>query len=63
MLREDSRRLWKTGAKSQVFEKTQKGNQINKGEVTVLVPVPDFKSAVSRLRSGKVSSILMLSRQ
>jgi len=33
------------------------------GEVTVLVPVPDFKSAVSWLWSGKVSSILMLSRQ
>ena len=32
------------------------------GEVTVLVPVPDFKSAVSWLWSGKVSSILMLSR-
>jgi hypothetical protein len=35
----------------------------NKGEVTELVPVPDFKSAVSWLWSGKVSSILMLSRQ
>jgi hypothetical protein len=34
-----------------------------KGEVTELVPVPDFKSAVSWLWSGKVSSILMLSRQ
>jgi hypothetical protein len=32
------------------------------GEVTELVPVPDFKSAVSWLWSGKVSSILMLSR-
>ncbi len=32
------------------------------GEVTELVPVPDFKSVVSWLRSGKVSSILMLSR-
>ncbi len=32
------------------------------GEVTELVPVPDFKSVVSWLWSGKVSSILMLSR-
>ena len=33
------------------------------GEVTELVPVPDFKSGGSWLGSGKVSSILMLSRQ
>ncbi len=33
------------------------------GEVTELVPVPDFKSGGSWLWSGKVSSILMLSRQ
>jgi hypothetical protein len=33
------------------------------GEVTELVPVPDFKSAVSWFWPGKVSSILMLSRQ
>ena len=34
-----------------------------KGEVTELVPVPDFKSAVPWREPGKVSSILMLSRQ
>jgi len=33
------------------------------GEVTELVPVPDFKSGGSWLWSGMVSSILMLSRQ
>ena len=38
-------------------------NDFVMGEVTELVPVPDFKSAVSWLWSGKVSSILMLSRQ
>ena len=32
------------------------------GEVTELVPVPDFKSGGSWLWSGMVSSILMLSR-
>ncbi len=34
-----------------------------KGEVTELVPVPDFKSAVTVREYGEVSSILMLSRQ
>ena len=33
------------------------------GELTELVPVPDFKSVVPWRESGKVSSILMLSRQ
>ncbi len=33
------------------------------GEVTELVPVPDFKSAVTVREYGEVSSILMLSRQ
>jgi hypothetical protein len=33
------------------------------GEVTELVPVPDFKSAVPSRERRKVSSILMLSRQ
>jgi len=33
------------------------------GEDADLVTAPDFKSAVSWLWSGKVSSILMLSRQ
>jgi hypothetical protein len=37
-------------------------NDVVMGEVTELVPVPDFKSAVPWLWSGKVSSILMLSR-
>ena len=32
------------------------------GELTELVPVPDFKSVVPWRESGKVSSILMLSR-
>ena len=35
----------------------------NEGEVTELVPVPDFKSAVTVREYGEVSSILMLSRQ
>ena len=40
-----------------------KYNFKNLGEVTELVPVPDFKSAVTVRKYGEVSSILMLSRQ
>jgi hypothetical protein len=39
------------------------GPQTFEGEVTELVPVPDFKSGGSWLWSGKVGSIPMLSRQ
>jgi hypothetical protein len=38
-------------------------NVVHRGEVTELVPVPDFKSAVPQRELRKVSSILMLSRQ
>ena len=37
-------------------------NIFHRGEVTELVPVPDFKSAVPSRERRKVSSILMLSR-
>jgi hypothetical protein len=39
------------------------GSAADEGELTELVPVPDFKSAVTVREYGEVSSILMLSRQ
>jgi hypothetical protein len=36
---------------------------VKTGEVTELVPFPGFKSVISRHKPGKVSSILMHSRQ